>query len=77
MSIVNLILGGSNVTVSFLICFLYFIAKCDRSLLQNTSGFLLQNGTVTLNCDDFVTKCDSYYKMRRFLQTATAQYAMH
>ena len=30
----------------------YFITKCYRSLLQNASGFLLQNAT-------FVTKCDS------------------
>ena len=39
------------------------MTKCDRSLLQNMSGFLLQNATVLSqnatvisNCDDFITK---------------------
>ena len=47
----------------------YFITKGDRSLLQNASGFLLQNATIFLekkvikNCDNFITKYDSYYKM--------------
>ena len=57
-----------------------FIAKCDRRLLQNASGFLLQNATVLLqnvtviaNCNDFIRKCDTYYKMRRLLQIVTAQ----
>ena len=51
----------------------YFITKCDRSLLQNASGFLLQNAkvllqnpTVTANCDDFIVKCNSYYKLRQY-----------
>ena len=55
-----------------------FITKCDKSLLQNTTGFLLQNATALLqnatvikNCDDFITKCNNYYKMRRLLQIAT------
>ena len=63
MNIENLILVVNSVTVSFLIhydsllqnatdiitkCNRYFIAKCDRSLLQNESGFLLQNATVLL-----------------------------
>ena len=49
-------------------------------LLQNASGFLLQNAAVLLqsttvitNFDDFITKCDNYYKMRRLLQIATVQ----
>ena len=49
----------------------YFITKCDRSLLQNASGFLLQNAivllpnaTVITKCNHFITKCDSYYKMQ-------------
>ena len=95
MSIGNLILVVNSFTVSYLICYnsllqnatdvitkcnSYFITKCDRSLLQNASGFLLQNVTVLLqnatvitNCDSFITKCDSYYKMRRLLQIATVQ----
>ena len=59
-------------------CDSYFITKCDRSLLQNASAFLLQNATVLLqntkvitNCDNFIIKCDSHYKMRRLLQIAT------
>ena len=49
-------------------------------LLQNASGFLLQNETVLLQnatvitkCDDFITKCDSYYKMQRLLQIAAVR----
>ena len=59
-------------------CESYFITKCDISLLQNASGFslqnaavLLQNATVITKCDDFITKYNSYYKMRRLLQIAT------
>ena len=57
-----------------------FITKCDRSLLQNASGFLqnaavlLQNAIVITKCDDFIKKCDSYYKMRHLLQIATVQH---
>ena len=47
-------------------CNSYFITKCDRSLPQNAPAFLLQNVTVllqnvtvTTNCDDFITKCNS------------------
>ena len=39
-------------------------------LLQNAI-VLLQSATVFTNCDDFITKYDSYYKMRRLLQIAT------
>ena len=42
----------------------FFIIKCDS---------LLQNATVTTKCDNFITKCDSYYKMRRLLQITTVQ----
>ena len=72
MNIGNLILDVNSITVSYLIYY--------DSLLQNASGFLLQNATVllqnvtvTTNCNNFITKCDSYYKMRRLLQTATVQ----
>ena len=61
-------------------CDSYFITKCDRSLLQHASSFLLQNVTVLLqnamvipNCDHFITKCNSYYKMRRILQIELRQ----
>ena len=61
-------------------CDSYFSTKRYRSLLQNASGFLLQNLTVLLqnvivitNCHNFITKCDSYYKMLGLLQIATVQ----
>ena len=75
MSIGKIILGVNCVTVSYLIhydsllqnatdiitkCNSYFITKCDRSLLQNVTGFLLQNATV------LITKCDVYYKLRQY-----------
>ena len=77
MSVRNLILGVSNVAVSYLIhydsllqnatdiitkCDSYFITKCGRSLLQNGSGFLLQYRTV-------ITKYDVYYKLRQYSYT--------
>ena len=50
-----------------------FNTKCDRSLLQNAPGFLLQNATVVLqnatvitNWDGFITKCDAYCKLRQY-----------
>ena len=42
-----------------------FITKCDTSLLQNVSGFSIQ-------CGSFITKRDSYYKMRRLLQNCNS-----
>ena len=40
--------------------------------LQNET-VLLQNAKVIINCDNFITKCDFYYKMRRLLQIETVQ----
>ena len=47
------------------------ITKCDRSLIQNGLGFLLQNVTVLLQNAIVITNCDSYYKIRLLLQIAT------
>ena len=58
-------------------CKSYFVTKCDRSLLQNAPGFLLQNVTVTTNCDNFITKCDNYYKIEGLLQIAIVQSVTH
>ena len=59
MSIANLILVVNSVMVSYLICY--------NSLLQNATD-------VTTKCDScFITKCDSYYKIRRLLQIETVQ----
>ena len=42
----------------------YFIAKCNKSLLQNASGILLQNATV-------ITKCYVSYKLQQYKQYTT------
>ena len=47
-------------------CDSYFITKCERSLLQNPSGFLLQSATVLLQNATVVTKCEVYYKLRQY-----------
>ena len=44
----------------------FFITKCDRSLLQNASGFLLQNATVLLENATALTKCDVLYKLQQY-----------
>ena len=69
MSVRNLIFGVSSVAVLCLICCdillqheadvitkcdSYFITECERSLLQNVSGFFITK------CDSFITKNDSY-----------------
>ena len=89
MSIGNLILGADSVTVSYLthlICYDNLLqnttctnTKCDRSLLQNTSGCLLQNLTalsqnaiaslqIATTLSQKVTD-DVYYKLRQYIQT--------
>ena len=42
------------------------VTKCEKSLLQNVSGFLLQNATVLLQNATVITNSDIYYKMRRY-----------
>ena len=49
-----------------------FYYKLLQTLLKNAPAFLLQNATdilqkvtVTTKCNDFITKCDVYYKMRQ------------
>ena len=37
----------------------HIITKYERNLLQDISGFLIQNATVITNCDDFIPKCDT------------------
>ena len=47
-----------------------FSIKCDKKLLLNSTGILLQNVTVVTKCNGFITyvkvitKCKVYYKMR-------------
>ena len=92
-SIRNLILVVNSATVSYLFHYdsllqnatdittkrdSYFITKCNKSLLQNVSHFLLQNATfslqnltVILNCNKFITNYNSYRKIRGSLQIVT------
>ena len=42
------------------------LQKCDKSLLQNASGFLLQNATILLQNGTVITKCDVYYKLQQY-----------
>ena len=58
----------------------FFITKCDGLLLQSATAFyykerqvLLQSATGITKCDNFITKCDRYYNVRRLLQSATVQ----
>ena len=44
----------------------YFITKCDRSLLQNASGFSLQHATVLLQNATVIAKCAVYYKLWKY-----------
>ena len=47
-------------------CDSYFVIKCDKSLLRNASGFLLQNATVLLQNATVIT-----FIMRLLLHIAT------
>ena len=54
--------------------------KYDGQLLQIATAFLykvrhglLQIATGITKCDEFITNCDRYYKVRWLLQIATAQ----
>ena len=77
----NLIFGVNSVTASDLIRYdsllqnvadvitkwdSYFITKCERSLLQNASGFLLQSGKVLLQNATAITKYNVYYKLQQY-----------
>ena len=55
-----------NVTDIVIHCDSYFIIECSKSLLQNESGFFVQNATILLQNVTVITKCDAYYKMRRY-----------
>ena len=40
--------------------------KCDRNLLQNAWGCLLQNAKVLLPNATVTTKCNVYYKLQQY-----------
>ena len=46
---------------------LFFITKCDGLLLQSATAFLLQSATGITECDNFITKCNDYYKVRQYI----------
>ena len=84
MTIGNLFLRASSVTVSYLIRYDSFLQnKMLQILSQNATAILLQQYITkcvrffVTKCDSFITKCDSYYKlqqlyckMRQLLQNA-------
>ena len=87
MSIRNLIFGVDSVSVSYLIrydsllqnatdaitkCDSYFITKYDKVYYKMRQVFHYKCDSFT-KCDNFIAKCDSYYKMRSLLQIATVQ----
>ena len=55
-----------NVTDIVIQCDSYFIKKCNKSLLQNASGFFVQHATILLQNVTVITKSDVYYEMRRY-----------
>ena len=46
------------------------ITKCDSFLLQSATSVISKYKGIT-KCDNFITKCDRYYKERRLLESAT------
>ena len=65
MNIGNLILSVNSVTLSYFICYILLqnatdiITKCDKTLFQNASDFLLQNATILLQDPTVIENCDS------------------
>ena len=55
-----------------------FTTKCDKCYYKVRQLFyykarqvLLKSATGITKCDNFITKCDRYYKVRRLFQSAT------
>ena len=47
--------------------------KMGQDFYYKKYDSFVKNATAITNCDDFIIKCDSYYKMRRLLYVATAE----
>ena len=45
--------------------------KVRQRFYYKVRQVLLQSATGITKCDNFITKCDRYYKVRRLLQSAT------
>ena len=79
MSIRNLIFCVNSVTVSYLIRYdsllqiaTNVITKCNKYYYKMRQLFYYKMRQKFIRkCDSFITKCDSYCKMRRLLQIAT------
>ena len=54
-----------NVTYIITKCGSFFITKCDISLSQYMSGFLLEDTTVLLQNATVITQCDVSYSVPR------------
>ena len=48
------------------------IENCDKYYYKLRQVFM-QSATIVLKCENFITKCDRYYKERLLLQSATKQ----
>ena len=55
-----------NATDIFTKCDSYFVTKCDRNILQNALGCLLQNAKVLLPNATVTSKCNVYYKLWQY-----------
>ena len=47
-----------------------------RQVLLNNTTVLLHNATVISKCNDFNTKCDTYYNVQRLLQNTSIHAVM-
>ena len=50
-----------------------FITKCDKCYYKVRQLFLLQSATGITKCDNFITKCDDYYKVQQYSVARQAQ----
>ena len=49
----------------------FFYYKVQQLFYYKVRQVLLQSATGITKCDNFITKCDRYHKVRRLLQSAT------
>ena len=49
------------------------ITKCDSFFYYKVQQVLLQSATGITKCDNFITKCDDYYKVQQYSVARQAQ----
>ena len=54
-------------------CWIYLSSDHLFQVYYKVRQVLSQSATGITKCDNFITKCDRYYKVRRLLQSATLQ----